>query len=237
MLTRILSQPRQVIGLGGNYDEIPAGSQRARHLGRVFKECTRHLWDRKSGFAEHSLAGEKLFSVVEDLFGLDVFSDATCILHKRSAPFLIGDRYRPDLLDLFELFSDPRILVVYRDPKSSTYSSLRRGFSENLRQSAVICEEQLTYLNAQLRALRPHTYLIINYEAFCKQPLEIVAEVARFCGLDQEALKQATLEEGVTPVQIDRWRKSLSAEDVAFLDGFFSQQRQAQWSLLSGMGA
>jgi len=236
MLTRILSRPKEVIPLGGNYDEIPRSNPRAAFLGRVFKACTKTLWDRKAGFEVHEEARRKLRAVVEDLFELDVFTDATSILHKRSAPFLLSDRYRPDLLDLFDLFENPRLIVVYRDPKASTYSSLRRGFSRNLRQSAVICEEQLTYLNSQIAGLDAGSYTLINYEAFCEQPIEIIEGVAKFAGLEAFVLKQATRDENVAPGRIDRWRTSLGPEEVKYLDHFFSDRRQEQWSLLAAQG-
>jgi hypothetical protein len=233
MLTRILSSPADVIGLGGNSDAIPRDNQKAVRLARIFKQATKNLWDRKAGFEVHGKAKQVLRTVTDELFELDVFQKATRLLHKRSAPFGIGDRYRPDLLDLFELFADPKILVAYREPRASTYSSLRRGFSENLRQSAVICEEQLTYLNAQIHSLDKGSCMVLNYEIFCAHPMECIADLASFCQLDRDELRQATLAENVTPLQIDRWRKALPPSDVEYLDSFFSETRRSQWPLLS----
>jgi hypothetical protein len=233
MLTRILSSPPYVIGLGGNSDTIPKENQKAVRLARIFKQATKNLWDRKAGFEVHGKAKQVLRAVTDELFELDAFQKATRLLHKRSAPFGIGDRYRPDLLDLFELFSDPKVLVAYREPKASTYSSLRRGFSRNLRQSAVICEEQLTYLNAQIQSLGRQACMVLNYETFCAHPMECIEDVASFCQLDQDELRRATLAENVTPLQIDRWRKALPNKDVEYLDSFFSEARRSQWSLLS----
>lgn len=233
MLTRILSSPAEVIGLGGNSDAIPKENKKAVRLARIFKQATKKLWDRKARFEAHGQAMQVLRCVTDELFELDVFQKAKQLLHKRSAPFGIGDRYRPDLLDLFELFVDPKILVAYREPKASTYSSLRRGFSSNLRQSAVICEEQLTYLNAQIQSLDKRSCMVLNYETFCARPMECIEDVAGFCQLDQDELRRATLAENVTPLQIDRWRKSLPPSDVSYLDSFFSEARRSQWPLLS----
>ena len=50
MLTRILSSPPEIIGLGGNFDSIPKDNKKAVRLARIFKQATRKLWDRKAGF-------------------------------------------------------------------------------------------------------------------------------------------------------------------------------------------
>jgi hypothetical protein len=233
MLTRILSEPEEVIGLGGNFDPFPKEQRRARALGRIFREATKKLWDRKADYNTRNAATQALFHIVNDFFNLDIFNHATHILHKRSAPFLPGDRYRPDLSDLFEIFYSPKIIVIYRDPKESTYSSLRRGFSKNLRESAVICEDQLTYLNAQIATLDKNTYRVATYENFCTHPVETAVRLAEFCELPVEKVRQSTLNEKVTPSKLGRWRTLLSAEDVQYLDVFFDDRRQSQWSLLS----
>ena len=43
MLTRILSEPKEVIGLGGNFDPFPKEQRKARALGRIFREATKRL--------------------------------------------------------------------------------------------------------------------------------------------------------------------------------------------------
>ena len=233
MLTRILSEPKEVIGLGGNFDLFPKEQRRARVLGRIFREATKKLWDRKTDYKTRDSAKQTLFYIINDLFNLDIFNRTTHLLHKRSAPFLPGDRYRPDLSDLFDIFESPKIIVIYRDPKESTYSSLRRGFSKNLRESAVICEDQLTYINAQIATLDKKTYRIETYENFCTYPVETAVKLAEFCELPLEEIKQATINENVTPSKMGRWRTLLSAEDIHFLDYFFDDRRQSQWPFLS----
>jgi hypothetical protein len=235
MLTRILSKSQEVIGLGGNFDEIPREDKKARNMARLFHEGTRRLWDTKTDFKAHWDAKRTLYSIINDFFKLDAFVNATHFLHKRSAPFWwSGDRYRPDMTDLFDMFEDIKVIVIYRDPKSSTYSSLRRGFFNNLRESAVICEEQLTYINAQIQWIDIKSRMIINYEEFCEHPVKMIKDIAAFCKLDQETLIQATLDENVKPTQIDRWKNSLSREEIDNLDAFFNEIRIAQWHSLTG---
>ncbi len=231
MLSRILCSPSTVIGID-DFKDVPISDKTARFVADKFKIITQTLWDRTATTDEYTKAKLAFFQIVDDLFELEFYKRANHLVHKRSAPFFWGDRCRPDLSDLFDVFANPKIIVIYRDPRESTYSSLRRGFGKNLKHLAVICEDQLTYINTHLGLLDKSIYKIITYEDLCAHPIEIITELAEFTQLPLEELKQAAIKENVTPTKIGRWRQALSSQEVNFLDGFFNERRQAQWSIL-----
>jgi len=80
--------------------------------------------------------------------------------------FLKGNRYIPDILDIMELFKEVKIIVMIRDPKQSSYSALRRGFSSDIKKCAIVCHINLTLLIATIQSLE--NVLVINYNAFCE---------------------------------------------------------------------
>jgi hypothetical protein len=46
---------------------------------------------------------------------------------------------RPLLQDVDEMVGNVQFVVMYRDPRASSYSTLRRGFDKDLRGLAVLC--------------------------------------------------------------------------------------------------
>ena len=233
MLTRILSRLQNVVGLGGNYISIPEEDKEARSLVAEFNKTTAALWDREATHETYQHAKEQLPKVLDHLLGLNNYADVSHIVYKRSAPFLKGDRYRPDASDLFNLFENMRMIVMYRDPKASSFSALRRGFADNLRHCAKICEEQLTYLSAQLATLNPDSYQVISYEEFCSQPEIWAEQLAEFCQLPAEDLLKAIDQENVTKGKNDRWLQELNSSEREFLSDFFDARRSFHWPLLA----
>jgi hypothetical protein len=232
MLSRILCSPSAVIGID-DFKDVPVSDKVARSFVDKFKIITETLWDRTASTEDYRKAKSAFFQIVDDLFKLEFYKHADRLVHKRSAPFFWGDRFRPDISDIFDVFANPKVIVIYRDPSESTYSSLRRGFGTNLKHLAVICEDQLTYINSHLSILNENSYKVITYEDLCSHPIETITELAEFAQLDLEELKQATIKEEVTPTKMGRWRQALPPEDVNFLDAFFNERRLAQWSILS----
>jgi hypothetical protein len=237
MLTRILGGVPNAVALGGHVKipsvSIPDDDFNAHNIVRRFNEATEHLWDRHAVLALRDAQGQKMRELIEQLRAMDAYRNTSHVVYKRSFPFFDGDRYRPDLNDLFEIFDDVRLVVTYRDPRASTASSLRRGFGPHVRACAVVIEEQLTYIAAQLATLDPARYIITAYEELCANPEPIVRQLARFCELDEEAMVHRAHTENVEVGRNDRWSSELSADEVAFLDRFFDAHRRRQWSLLT----
>lgn len=229
MLTRILSSPDGSLALGGNYTSIPDTDTEARTIARQINRATRDLWDREAGIAmaEHSRLRTR--ELLDRLLGLRDYRHLTHVVYKRSAPFGRGDRYRPILHDLFTLFEDLRVVIVHRDPRASTASSYRRKFAQTLRGCALITEEQLTLLSAQVAALGRDRFLCFAYEDFCADPLRLTRRLAAHCGLPEAGLVEAVHAERVEPGRNERWRQELTPDEVAFLDDFFGDARRRQW--------
>jgi len=233
MLARMLSSPAGCVGLGGNHVSIPKSDHRGYAIARKFKKANDGMWDRTASAARADRGRREMRELIDELLAMPAYRDVNRVLFKRSAPFHRGDRYRPDLSDLSEMFEDLRIVVVSRDPRASTASSHRRRFAGNLRACAVITEEQLTYLSSQLATLDPSAYMSFAYEDFCRAPVEWMGRIAGFCGLPRDLLEQAIREEGIDPRRNEVWQQRLGPEDRAFLNGFFDARRLRQWPNLA----
>lgn len=233
MTTRLLGAPTTSAALGGNHVRVPGDDPAALDVCRRFNDASARLWDRLSDAPTADDAGRQMRSLAAELLRLPACRDVRHLVYKRSFPFFSGDRHRPDLRDVFALFADARLVVVYRDPRAATASSLRRGFGPNLRACAVVIEDQLTYVAAQLATLDPASYLLTGYEAFCADPAGGARRLARFCGMDEAELLRAAQAERVEAGRNDRWSVELSAADRRFLDGFFDAARCRQWSPLT----
>lgn len=237
LLTRILGGVPGAVALGGHVKipsvSFPDDDLDAHDIVRRFNAATENLWDRQALQTQKDDAGRKMHALIEELRAMEAYRNTSHVVYKRSFPFFVGDRYRPDLQDLFDLFEDVRLVVIYRDPRASTASSLRRQFGPHLRACAVVIEEQLTYIAAQLATLDPSLYLITGYEELCANPVPIVRQLARFCGLDEEAMVRRAHTEKVEVGRNDRWASELTADESGFLDRFFDARRRRQWSLLT----
>jgi hypothetical protein len=235
MLARILSNAGQVMTISGKHHTITREADReAFKLLKRFNRMTKFLWDRRGTVENHLQAKKKMVEVIKDFAALERYQHITHFLLKRSAPFYKGDRYRPDAADVLDLFPDVRMIMTYRDPRASTFSALRRGFAGNLREAAVVCEEQLTYISAQLATLSTAQYRVIPYEAFCASPEKFTPDLAAFCGFSTEALLKAIEQEQIDNTRNDLWQQSLTPGEMEFLDQFFNPRRIVQWKLLAG---
>ncbi len=232
LLTRILSQASAAVALGGNFVSLPRPDRAIRRELLRLDRATADLWDRQGTYPARAEAQRRIPLIVGRLLSRPDLDQTTHVIYKRSAPFFKGNRYRPDLWDLSELFEHPRILIMYRQPQAAVFSSLRRGFSKNLLQAAKTCEEQLTYLSAQLGALRPDRYQVLHYEALCENPTALAGQLAEYCSLPPDELRRAMLAEEITAGRNQRWKSELAAADVAFLESFFDRRRLAQWPRL-----
>jgi hypothetical protein len=232
MLTRILSGPSTCVGLGGNHISVPESDEEATALVQRFNAATIRLWDRKAESPVVSEAGREMVEIIDRLRDLPAYRDVTHVIYKRSFPFGYGDALRPDLSDLFSLFDDVRLVVTYRDPCASTASSWRRNFGPTLRSCAVVTEEQLGYIAAQLSTLDPADYLRYRYEQFCVAPEPTLRRIARLCQLPEDLLLEQARSENVRPDRRESWRADLGPEEVAFLERFFDDRRRRQWALL-----
>jgi hypothetical protein len=237
LLTRILSAPKAVLTIGGKHRTVPRDDADAYHLTDKFNQVTTALWDREGDYLKHAVAAGELREIVGRFLAFPQFSSVTHLLMKRSAPFHEGDRYRPDIRDLLDAFPDLKIVVTLRDPRAATYSTFRRDFVDNLRFAAVVCDEMLTYLAAQLGTLSRDSFRVVNYEDFCVRPHVYGRMLADFCGLSEDEVLAAIEVEKPDPTKNELWQTALSDEEQAFLNTYFSERRRHQWGLLTAAAA
>lgn len=211
LLTRILSTPAGTVCLGGKYWTVSEADREAWQLMKLFNWVITILWDRRASLDDWRRARQALPTVLDAFLCQPAYAGHSHVIYKRSAPFNPGDQFRPDLSDLFALLPDVGVVAIYRDPCASTYSSWRREFMPDLHQMAVVCEEQLTYLSAQLASLPAASRFVL--------PLA--------------ALQAAVVEAQVAPAGHDKWRQELDPAGQQFLTQFFDARRRRQWPLLS----
>lgn len=232
LLAKILTASPHVVAVAGKHRTLARGQDPAFLLAKRINWTTRDLWDRHGDVKTYLQARQALPGMVQELLQYEQHASTTHVVIKRSAPFYKGDRYRPDMQDVVDLFPDTRILVIYRDPRAATYSSFRRGFALNLHNMAVICEENLTLLSAQLQALEPGMYKAFRYETWMRHARTVTRDIAAFAGLPEQLLVDAAERSNLDIGKNDQWRNELSEEDAAFLDTYFSDERVRRWDFL-----
>jgi len=233
LMSEILAESEKVMAVAGKHRTLSrAQDESAFRLAKQVNRTTRDLWDREADVQTYLAAKNQLPGMVDELLKFDQYAETTHVIIKRSAPFYKGDRYRPDMLDMLELFPNLRILIVYRDPRAATYSCQRRGFALNLRNMAVICEEQLTFLSAQLETIDPALYKVVQYEKWMQHGAAVTGEIAEFAGIPKQTLVAAVQGSRLDGSKNNQWRVGLSDEDAHFLDEFFNEQRRRRWAFL-----
>ncbi len=134
---------------------------------------------------------------------------------------------RPDLCDLMDLVGswlNVRVLVLYRNPISTVYSTLRRGFSSNPALECRITENSHLYLAAQLQQLDPAIYRTVIFEEFIERPEVFLAALGDWAGIAPERLTA-----GASRIRPSTGLKQIPARTKSLLDSFFSDKRRQQW--------
>jgi len=130
------------------------------------------------------------------------------------------------------MIGDVQFVVMVRDPRASAFSTLRRGFDQDLRKLAVLCSEQLSLLSAQAQTIPEHRLKVVSYSRLCLRPAETLAPFLTSFELDRDEVQQAIAHELPSPLVDDRYQRSLSADQVTWLDEFFDNRRCKQWEFL-----
>lgn len=234
VLLRLLSAPHGAVSLGGNYVKPPDHAD-ARPLIEAFDVANRHLWDRKAPFAAHAYARERWHEARDSILRSPAFADISRLFFKRSFPFgRERDRYVPDLWDIYDLWPEAHLIVIYRDPRASSYSNLRRGFDTDLRRLAVACSEQLTWIAGQVAAIGRERVAVVSYTQLCTDPLGVLEPLADELALPFAEIEKAVAAEKMHTTTDERWARELPPEDVAWLNEFFDARRLRQWAILTG---
>lgn len=233
LMSRLLAAPKSCASLGGLYVKTPP-SEDATRLVEKFQTANRVVWDREASFSEKREARRTLRAVWQQMLGAPSFAGITHFVFKRSFPF--GNphgRHVPNLQDIDDIIGNVQFTVMYRDPRAASYSTLRRGFDNDLRRLAVLCSEHLTLLSAQAQTIPESRLKVVSYSELCLRPAETTAPLIASFELDRDAVYQGIERELPKPVVDERYRRELGSEQVAWLDEFFDKRRQQQWSFLS----
>lgn len=235
MMARILGSAENAEVLLGNYRSLNVAphSDLAR-LMRMLNRSSAQMWHRKASVQEVASAQESFVAALSELMACDDLRGVSHLFLKRSAPFNIGDDYRPDLFDVVDLIPEVKILVMMREPCASTYSAYRREFVENIRHGALICEMQLLLLEGRLSQLDASQFMMLNYDLFCSAPEMIIPDIERFFGLASGSLNAGLANEEVTTIKKSMWREELPMDEVAYLSRYFDSRWRRQFKLLGG---
>jgi Sulfotransferase family len=230
-MSRLLAAPKTATSLGGLYVKTPQ-SEEASRLTEEFQSVNYLVWDRKAAFAENRDARRKWRAV--GILCSTAFAGTTHFVFKRSFPFgTPRERYVPYLQDVDEMVGNVQFVVMHRDPRASSYSTLRRGFDKDLRGLAVLCSEQLTLLAAQSQTVPENRLKVVSYSKLCLAPADTVAPLLRRCDLDHEAVQRAIEREFPKPKVDDLYRRALlGADQVARLEEFLDERRRRHRAFL-----
>ena len=232
VLLRLLSAPDGCASLGGNFQKLPNHPD-AKSLADSFMAANSRVWDRKLSFEEHEKSRQDWRTAMDCILTASSYAETVRFVFKRSFPFANPrDQYTPDLWDIFALFPDCRIVLIYRDPRAATYSAFRRKFDTDIRRLAVVCNEQLTWLAGQVRAIGLEQVRVISYARLCANPEAALERIACFCSIPFDQVIDAVRREGLRTNQDTRWMRELNPEDSNWLNQFFDGRRLRQWEIL-----
>lgn len=225
MMSRILESGGQTISMLGNHiSAVSREDQFLKEKLQEFHEGTSKIWDslgsQKDYEMGHSLISKAITSVEDYLSEKKM---AQTIIFKRSSPFLHGNRYIPDLIDIQRIFRPDRILIMVRDPKQSSYSALRRGFMGDIKQCAVTCHINLALLSAEIDAIK--NGYVVSYNDFCKRPIQLGAEIADFLDLELHDFTKRVKSEGLITENLDRYKSELKHSELEYLEDYFDEER------------
>ena len=221
ILAKVLSKLDTVLGVGETHINFD-------HFTDIkFNEANRFAWDRHADFEQHDYHIERLKEILKTFEKIKSVEDTTHIVFKRS--IMNGDRYRSDIKDLLEHYPEAKVLIMFRKPEASSYSSFRRRLGENLRHCSILQDEQLTLLSKNVSELPKEKCMVISYSKFCLNPNNYATKISDFCELPLDDIKNSISNIEIDKSKIDRWAVSVGAEKAARLSKFFLP-RISHWS-------
>ena len=133
-----------------------------------------------------------------------------------------------EINDVLKDFCELKLLVLYRDPISTAYSGIRRGFVKHPYLQAQIVEDNLIFINTQLSQLSQKLYKILIFEDFLEKPESHIKPLSQWWGLDERALQEG-IKHLKSPTKLDE----IPVKIKQCLEDFFTSSRINQWPILT----
>ncbi len=135
---------------------------------------------------------------------------------------------RPDIIDFADLVNpdliETKYLILYRNPVSTTYSAIRRGFTDNIYLQAKIVESNLIYIEKQFSQLPKTSYKTLHFEEFLDNPKLYSQKLSDWWDLDPDIVLKG-LENLRQPLPYSQ----IPVKEKEILEKFFTQKRINQW--------
>ncbi len=148
-----------------------------------------------------------------------------------------GSMAHPDLLMINQfdgVLYDLRVIILHRDPSSSVLSAVRRFQDDgeysykNPQFQARMVTESMTHLNNVMPLLTCEKYMVLNFEAFVKQPIKLVPTLASLSGIPANHLKDA-----LETIKKPEKKHSNQADEARELLKEYFLIQEVQWPLLA----
>lgn len=223
ILARVLSRTAAGVGIGETHRTT------SHYMIEKIDEAHRLAWDRFTDFGDYERHLKRFEQYLDRFCILPQYVDKTHLIFKRN--ILDGEKYTTDFASLKKIIPGTKMLVVYRTAMGAAYSSFRRRLGKNLRNCAIIQEEQLCVLAQQVRELSPDDCMVISYESFCANKAIFARPLAKFTGIPEDQLAETIDKEQIDQERVRRWTDKLGPERTEMLVEYFNE-RKSLWSVL-----
>ena len=129
-----------------------------------------------------------------------------------------------DFVSMIEEIIEYKFLVLYRNPVSAAYSVIRRELTKNAILQAKIVEDNLIYIEKQLRQLQRDCYRTLIFEDFISNPYAFVKGLSEWWDIDMEILYK-----GMKNIKMPTQLSEIPKKEKKILEDFFTERRIRQW--------
>ncbi len=180
MMLKLLDSMDNMAILGGNY-----WSPRLKYEADTLNGLTQRLWDDRE-----VMSVEDRIDVIREIRELELPSDYTHVVHKRSFPFLDLFHF-PNLIDCFEMSSCCKVLAMTRGLEASSRSILRRKFVADKEGASQRVVEAVRRIDKELSMIDGEYIMPISYEDIidAERKPGILRDLADFIAIDSELLE------------------------------------------------
>jgi hypothetical protein len=124
---------------------------------------------------------------------------------------------RPDIKEMFSLIGnlcDIKIIVLYRNPISSTWSALRRKFTDNINMQMRMIENNWIFINDQIQQIPRKSFKILRYENFFENFQRSIKIISDFWKINKNDFKNTLVEPAEIPKDKEEEIKNFFTEEL-----------------------